>query len=173
MSRRMADAEDRIDRRRAQWAAVLPDIDTRGMAMIGRMRWITLRLRPGIEAIFVRHGLDTGEFDVLSTLLQQGEPFRMRPTELYRSLMISSGGLTARIDRLAQAGLVERQPAPDDARSLLVILTAKGRRLAEQAFREDMAWEAAALEALTADEQDRLSALLRKLALAVEARAEP
>lgn len=165
MSRQIAEPRDGVDERRAQWARVLPDLDTRGMAILGRMRRITLELRPAIEAIFARHGIDSGEFDVLGTLLRQGTPFTLRPTELYRSLMISSGGLTARLDRLVKAGFIERRPAPDDARSLLVILTAKGRALAEQAFREDMAWEASALGALTQEEQDLLEILLRKLAL--------
>ena len=171
MSRQIRDA-DGVDSRQAQWRQVLPDLDTRGMAIIGRMRRITLQLRPAIEGIFAQHGLDSGEFDVLGTLLRNGEPFTMRPTELYRSLMISSGGLTARLDRLVKAKLIERRPAPDDARSLLVILTPKGREVAERAFREDMAWEASVLEALTPEEQNRLEALLRKLALSVEAREE-
>lgn len=172
MSRYSDISADGVDARRAQWTRVLPDLDTRGMAILGRMRRITLELRPGIEAIFARHGLDSGEFDVLATLLRHGAPHRMRPTELYRSLMISSGGLTDRLNRLAKAGLIERAPAPEDARSLLVILTPKGQALAEQAFREDMAWEAAVLDALTEEEQDRLGDLLRKLALSVEGREQ-
>jgi len=168
MSRYLDGLRDGIDERRAQWARELPDVDTRGMAIIGRMRRITLSLRLEIEAIFARFGLDSGEFDVLATLLRNGSPYRMRPTELYRSLMISSGGLTDRLNRLVKAGLVERQPAPDDARSLLVSLTPKGREVAEQAFRQDMAWEAKVLGALSPDEQDQLSRLLRKLALTTD-----
>src|SRR5437899_5878438 len=95
---------DHIDRLRAQWALELPDIDTEGMAIIGRARRITLHLRPPIEAVFARHGLDAGEFDVLSTLRRAGPPYRLTPTELYRTLMISSGGLTDRLTRLEAAG---------------------------------------------------------------------
>jgi DNA-binding MarR family transcriptional regulator len=168
MSRQNAIAVDGIDQRRAQWARELPELDTAGMAIIGRMRWITLQLRPPIEAIFARHGLDSGEFDVISTLRRAGPPYRLRPTELFRSLMISSGGLTARLDRLAKAGLVTRESPPDDARSLLVTLTPQGRALAEAAFREDMAFESNALCALDTEELQSLEALLRKLVTSLQ-----
>lgn len=163
MSRQMD--EDGIDLRRAQWASELPDLDTRGMAILGRMRWITLNLRPPIEAIFKKYGLDSGEFDVITTLRRAGPPHCLRPTELYRWLMISSGGLTARLARLEKAGLVARLPDPEDARSMLVQLTPQGAALAERAFREDMAFESQVLDALTPEEAATLEALLRKLAL--------
>ncbi|MBS1164534.1 MAG: MarR family transcriptional regulator [Proteobacteria bacterium] len=170
MSRQRNEAQDNIDRRRAQWTAELPDLDTRGMAILGRMRWITLNLRPPIEAIFEKHGLDSGEFDVIATLRRSGPPYCLRPTELYCWLMISSGGLTARLAKLEKAGLITRLPDPDDARSTLVKLTPEGIDLAERAFREDMAFESAVLDALTPNECAALETLLRKLALDVLAR---
>lgn len=169
MSRQSGEAgPDPVDLRRAQWARELPDVDTAGMAVLGRARWIVLRSRPPIEAVFAAHGIDAGEFDVLATLLRSGPPYRLRPTELYRSLMISSGGLTARLDRLGRAGLVRRGAAEGDARSLPVELTAEGRRRAEAAFREDMKVEAALLSVLDAREQATLATLLRKLALSLD-----
>lgn len=151
--------------RQAQWASELPNVDTSGMAVLGRARWITLKARPAIEAVFAKHGLDTGEFDVLSTLLRAGPPYRLRPTELFRSLMISSGGLTDRLNRLGKADLIRRPATEGDGRSLPVELTEEGRRCTEAAFREDMALEAELLAVLTAEEQTALASLLRKLAL--------
>lgn len=162
-------AKDGIDERRAQWAAELPEIDTRGMAILGRARWITLTARPPIEAIFKAHGLDSGEVDVLFSLLRSGPPYRLRPTELFRSLMISSGGLTDRLNRLIKAGLIRRAAAEGDGRSLPVELTEEGIRRAREAFREDMAIEATMLEGLTEEEQTQLAGLLRKLALTITA----
>ena len=167
MSRYYEAAPDPVDHvalRRRQWAAELPDVDTDGMAILGRARWITLRVRPMIEQVFVRHDLDTGEFDVLSTLLRAGPPYRLRPTELFKALMISSGGLTDRLTRLERAGLIERLPSETDARSLLVQLTAAGRQRAEAAFREDMLVEAELLAGLTAEERAQLGSLLARLA---------
>ena len=164
-----AERRDQVDNFRAAWARELPDVDTEGMAIIGRARRITLKLRDGIEAIFASHGIEAGEFDVLGTLLRAGRPYRLRPTELYRSLMVSSGGLTNRLTRLEKASLIRRAPAAEDGRSLLVELTPAGRRLAERAFREDMAHEKAVLQSLSAGERRQLAGLLRKLSLALEA----
>lgn len=159
--------QDGIDERRAQWAAELPDVDTRGMAILGRARWITLTARPPIEELFETHGLDSGEADVLFTLLRSGPPYRLRPTELFRSLMISSGGLTDRLNRLTKAGLIRRAAAEGDGRSLPVELTEEGIRRAKAAFQEDMAIEAAMLAGLTEEEQRDLARLLKKLALTI------
>lgn len=167
MSRQLG-PRDRVDVRRAQWAQELPGVDTIGMAILGRARWITLQVRPRIEAVFAAHELDAGEFDVLATLLRNGPPYRLRPTELFRSLMISSGGLTDRLARLERAGLVRRTAPEGDARSLPVELTAEGRQRAEFAFREDMAIEAELLRGLSRGEQQDLAALLRKLVLALD-----
>lgn len=171
MSRQMA-TRDRVDARRAQWAKQLPDVDTIGMAILGRARWIALQVRPRIEAVFAAHELDTGEFDVLATLLRCGPPHRLRPTELFRSLMISSGGLTDRLGRLERAGLVRRTEPEGDARSLPVELTAEGRRRAEAAFRQDMAIEAELLRGLSRGDQQALAALLSKLVHALDDGAE-
>ncbi|MBB4039070.1 DNA-binding MarR family transcriptional regulator [Microvirga flocculans] len=168
-ARQAPPAQDGTDERRAQWQAELPDVDTRGMAILGRARWITLTARPPIEAVFKRHGLDSGEADVLFSLLRSGPPYRLRPTELFRALMISSGGLTDRLNRLEKAGLIRRVAAEGDGRSLPVELTEQGIRCAGDAFREDMAIEAAMLAGLTEDEQSQLASLLRKLALTIGA----
>lgn len=163
----IGERQDHVDRLRAQWARELPDLDTSPMAVIGRARRITLRLRPDIEAVFARHGLDAGEFDVISTLLRSGEPWRLTPTELYQTLMISSGGLTARLNRLEAAGLIRRREAQEDRRSLLVELTEVGRAKAEAAFREDMALESRLLDGLDPAEQAELARLLTRLALSL------
>lgn len=162
---------DRIERRRDQWRQELPEVDTIGMAILGRARLATVLARGPIERVFARHGLDAGEFDVVATLLRSGPPYRLRPTELYASLMISSGGLTDRLNRLQKAGLVARRRSENDARSLLVELTAKGRGVAEAAFREDMALEARLLEGLTAEEKALLAALLARLVAVVDEQA--
>lgn len=172
MSRQVDELVDHVETRRLQWEQELPDVDTSGMAILGRARWITLQARPRIEAVFARHGLDTGEFDVLTTLLRAGPPYRLRPTELYTQLMISSGGLTDRLRRLERAKLIRRAPSEVDARSMLVELTDAGRARTEAAFREDMAVEAQLLSGLTAAESDMLATLLARLAHSITDRTE-
>lgn len=163
--------EDHVDRLRRQWARELPDLNTEPMAVLGRAMRLTNMVRPSIEATFAGYGLDRGEFDVIGTLRRSGPPYRLTPTEMYGLLMISSGGLTHRLVRLEKAGLIRREPSPDDGRSMLVALTEAGIALAEKAFRKDMANEAQFLEPLSAKERDMLAGLLRKLIVGIESRA--
>lgn len=161
-------SEDHVDRLRRQWRQQLPDLDTEPMAILGRAYRLSTLVRPGIEATFAEFGLERGEFDVIGTLLRSGPPHRLTPTELYTLLMISSGGLTHRLDRLEKAALIRREKSARDGRSVIVALTEAGAVLAERAFRADMANEAAFLRGLDVAERDTLAGLLRKLVNSVE-----
>lgn len=158
---------DHVDRLMGQWTRELPDLDTSPMAILGRIYRLSHLVRPGIEATFAAFDLDRGAFDVIATLRRAGPPYRLTPTALYTSLMISSGGLSHRLDRLERAGLITRERSPEDGRSILVGLTEEGRRRAEAAFRADMANEAALLAGMDAERRDALAALLRELTLAI------
>lgn len=154
---------DHVDRLRAQWRRELPSVDTVGMEILGRVYRLSRIVGREIESLFHSFKLDRAEFDVLAALRRAGPPFRLTPTELYRSLMGSSGGMTHRIDRLMEAGLVVRAGPAVDGRSSPVELTKKGRSLIEKAFRADMALEARYLRVLSTDERIRLARLLREL----------
>ncbi|WP_404934345.1 MarR family winged helix-turn-helix transcriptional regulator [Nitratireductor sp. L15S-10] len=154
---------DHVDRLRAQWARELPDLDTSPMSILGRIYRLSILVRPGIEETFAAFGLDRGEFDVIATLRRAGAPYRLTPTELYRSLMITSGGLTHRLKRLEKAGLVKRAPSPEDGRSMMVELTSAGKTRAEEAFRADMASELALFAAMPQARRELLEELLREL----------
>ncbi|MEN3238465.1 MarR family transcriptional regulator [Methylobacterium ajmalii] len=175
MSRQIAPKADDCDGiavRRRQWARELPDVDTRGMGILGRARRLALIARPRIDAVLSSYGLDAGEADVLFTLLRSGPPYRLRPTELFQSMLVSSGGMTHRLNKLTQAGLIARQPAEGDGRSLLVELTDEGKQKAEAAFRADMAVEAEFLEGLSEAEQTQLGDLLRRLTASLELKSD-
>lgn len=159
---------DRVDGIYEQWAVEFPDVRTHGAQVLARARRLTLLVRPLIEAAFKRFDLDTGEFDVIATLRRHGPPFTMRPTELFKSLMISSGGLTDRLDRLEARGFVRRRASAEDARSMLVELTPAGRKCIEGAFRADMDIENGLIEALSREERGQLANLLRKLMIGLE-----
>lgn len=159
---------DHVSRLVAQWRLETPDVPLDGMEIIARARRLTLLSRPAIEAVFDRYGIDTGQFDVLATLRRSGEPFALRPTELFQALMISSGGLTDRLNRLEKKGLISREASRSDKRSMLVILTQKGRVLIDKAFAEDMAAEETILAPLDKGERKTLAALLAKLLCKIE-----
>lgn len=161
-------SEDHVDRLRAQWARELPDLDTEPMAILGRAKRLSNLVGPSIEETFAGFGLDRGEFDVISTLRRSGPRYRLTPTAMYTSLMLSSGGLTHRLDRLERAGLIKREKSDSDGRSVLVALTEGGIELAEKAFRADMASEIAFLQGLEAKDRAMLADLLRKLIISIE-----
>jgi DNA-binding MarR family transcriptional regulator len=156
-------AEDHVDSIVAQWERERPDIDTTGMAIVGRIRRIDRVIQERIDAVFAGHGLEAWEFDVLATLRRNGEPHQLTPGELLDSMMITSGAMTNRIDRLQGRGLVERRPHPDDGRQVLVSLTAAGRELVDTVVADHAANQVGLVSSLTERQQQQLTELLRKL----------
>lgn len=165
--------DDHVARLIEQRRRETPDIPLDGMEILARARRLDLLSRPAIEAVFKKHGIDAGEFDVLATLQRAGPPYTRRPTELYEALMISSGGLTDRLARLEKRDLVERTSSPSDGRSLLVKLTAKGLALIDKAFQEDMTVELELLTPLNQHERETLATLLAKLLRGIEENRAP
>ncbi len=76
-------------------------------------------------------GLPLTWYDVLVQLSEAGGRLRMQ--ELARAVLLSKSGLTRLVDRLCQAGYLERQPDPEDGRGTLAVLTPEGRRVLRQA----------------------------------------
>ncbi|WP_425624628.1 MarR family winged helix-turn-helix transcriptional regulator [Agrobacterium radiobacter] len=147
-----------------QWRKERPDIDPFPMELLGRLGEITLLImRDRLTPFFMEHGLQSGEFDVLATLRRSGAPYEITPTRLYESAMLSSGGMTARIDRLEREGLVERRRHPTDRRGILVALTPKGVSLVDTMLVKHVENERLALAGLTVAEQQQFNALSIKL----------
>lgn len=164
-------APDPVDQMLEAWRAARPDLDEELAAMgtFGRLGRIQVRAARAIEAVFDAHGLSTGEFDVLAALRRAGAPHALTPSELARSLMLSPGGMTNRIDRLEEAGWVQRQPDPDDRRSLSVVLTPEGLALVDAAVTDHVANEAELLAALSGAQRQALDDALRTLLASLEA----
>lgn len=155
---------DRADRAVEQWGRERPDLPSLPMALFGRLSEASERaLREHMNPLFAAAGLQTGEFDVLATLRRSGAPYMLSPTRLYEASMISSGGMTARLDRLENAGLIERRPDPNDRRGKLIALTDAGRVVIDDTIGKHVANEQRLLASLTLKEQEALNDLLRKL----------
>ena len=147
-----------------QWQRELPQMDTSAMQLAGQLGTVAqLMARDWLNPLFAQHGLQPGEFDVLATLRRSGAPYALTPTALYEAAMLSSGGMTNRIDRLEAAGLIERQKHPSDRRGVLVALTSQGRELIDKLVLLHVANEQRMLASLTAREQGQLGQLLAKL----------
>ncbi|HEX4193369.1 MAG TPA: MarR family transcriptional regulator [Stellaceae bacterium] len=159
---------DRADTAIEQWRRERPDLPSLPMALLGRLSEAAERvMRDHLNPLFAEAGLQPGEFDVLATLRRAGKPYMLSPTQLYEALMISSGGMTARLDRLERAGLTERHADPNDRRGKLIALTAQGRAIVDAALTKHVANEQKLLAALSPAEQEKLNQLLKKLIAAL------
>jgi DNA-binding MarR family transcriptional regulator len=159
---------DHVDRVLAEWREEEPRLDTSPVAVVARIGRASALLDRGLNENFSRFGLNRTSWDALAALRRVGPPYRRSPTELYRSLMRTSGGMTHLVDRLVQAGLVERVADPDDRRGLLVALTRRGRTLVARIGPSHLETERRMLAALTKREQAELARLLRKLLIGLE-----
>ena len=160
---------DIVDRIICQWQSERPDLDARCMGVVGRILRLAGHFERRANECLNEFDLAIWAFDVLGTLRRRGEPFSMTPTELMKSVMLSSGAMTNRIDRLEALGLIERIPHEQDRRSLQVRLTPKGRKIIDAAspVRFEEAWDA--VRNLSKHEQATLATLLRKVLMTVEA----
>ena len=163
---------DKIDEVRAQWRRAAPELDTSPIEILGRIYRIAAITGRAIAEAFEAHKLERGEFDVLATLYRAGEPHELTPTELYRQLMITSGGLTHRLNLLENARLITRAKSPNDGRSFRVRLTKAGRERVLAAYADDLAREARLLDGLDDRDRAELAALLRRLHLIVDRNTE-
>jgi DNA-binding MarR family transcriptional regulator len=158
---------DRIDQILAQWGRERPELPTGAMALVGRIQRAAAALRPRLDRVHEKSGLQGDSFDVLASLRRSGPPYQLSPTQLYREMMLSSGAMTNRIDRLEKAGLVVRRDDPNDRRGTLVRLTAKGKTLVDAATDKHVANEENVVAALSVAEQRTLNEMLRKLLIAL------
>jgi DNA-binding MarR family transcriptional regulator len=162
------DESDEIDRVRRQWRSECAGLDTTPMETIGRILRVQFLAGLKMRRVFQRHGIDSGGFDVLATLRRSGAPHRLTPTHLYKGLVLTSGAMTHRLDALEKAGLVERQPDPEDRRGSLICLTRNGRTLVDRAMKAHLEVEATIAVQLSEAEQKTLAKLLKKLLLIME-----
>jgi DNA-binding MarR family transcriptional regulator len=159
---------DPVDKILSQWQRERSDLDVSPMGIIGRIGRLSKHLDRSIQETVSDFGLNGGEFDVLATLLRSGQPYQLSPTELFNTLMISSGTITHRIDRLEQADLVKRIPDLSDRRGMLVQLTDRGFNTIEQAVEAHVANGHRLIAALEEGERKVLTQLLRKLLISFE-----
>ena len=129
----MTEHLDAAARAVAKWKQELPELEAENMLLIGRLKRAAALIARELEKVYGEYGLTEGSFDVLATLRRSGAPYTLTPTELFSSLMVTSGTMTTRLKNLENQGLIDRLPNPDAARSMLVRLTEKGKELIEQA----------------------------------------
>lgn len=163
---------DGVDRILEQWARERPELDTQAMGVFGRVARIAAIVNDAMERTYAQHGISRADFDVLATLRRSGEPFQLSPGALSSALMLTTGGMTGRLNRLEGAGLVTRSADLGDRRALLVTLTDRGRELIDTAVVSGVEALQELLADVPAGQRSQLSDLLRGL-LAAVTRAAP
>jgi DNA-binding MarR family transcriptional regulator len=158
--------EDHVDGVVATWRDAHPDWDLSGMALLGRVSRIERLLEVRRLEVLRPEGLTTADVDVLASLWRH--PAGQRPRDLRRSMMVGSGTLTPRLDRLEAAGWLRRRPDPDDQRGRVLVLTATGRRRVPRLVERLLAVENDALAALPRTAVDRLVGDLGRLLSSLE-----
>jgi DNA-binding MarR family transcriptional regulator len=156
-------SQDAIDRIVDQWTRERPDLDHSPTQVLQRITLLYLLESASFAEVFGGYGVTFAEYEVLAVLRRSGPPYRLNSTDLCCAVVLSSGAMTNRIDRLEAAGLVERFPDPDDRRGTLVALTERGGQVVDEALLAHRANGERLLSALTADERRQLADLLRKL----------
>jgi len=127
-----------------------------------RISRIALHIARSQDEAFGRFGLGRGDVGVLAALRFAGPKQQLSPTSLFKGLMLSSAGITSRLDRLEKRGYVKRTRHPSDRRGVLVELTLAGRKAVEEVVSADTARERDVVAGLSASERRTLAALLKK-----------
>jgi DNA-binding MarR family transcriptional regulator len=154
---------DQVDALVAAWRRERPDLDVEPLEILSRVVRLARHLELARREAFERLGLAQWQFDVLAALRRAGPPYQMTPGELLAENLVSSGTMTHRIDQMAAAGLVSRQPDPGDGRVVRVRLTAAGREAADHALSDLLERERELLANLSEADRGRLAGLLRCL----------
>jgi DNA-binding MarR family transcriptional regulator len=155
--------DDHVQRLVDQWRPERPDLDLEAMVTVARVGQLARLFNGVINELAGSYGLQQAEGDVLFTLRRAGAPYRLSPAAISDSLLVSSGTLTSRLDRLEAKGLIERIPHPTDRRSMEVQLTDEARKIVDEAVTVHVRNEQRMLAALSQRELESLNGITSKL----------
>jgi DNA-binding MarR family transcriptional regulator len=162
-SRPSTEAALGVDDILGQWRRERPDLDPIPIALFGMIARVYLISRRHINGTLKEFGLTREMFDVLATLRRSGPPYQLTPTQLSRSLVLTGPGMTNRLDRLEESGLVLRLRSSGDRRSVQISLTAEGFKLIEEVTEQLAHSESQLIAAFAPEKATQLIGLLEEL----------
>jgi DNA-binding MarR family transcriptional regulator len=163
-----SDPQDHVDEILEQWRKERPDLDVAPLGLYGRLFRLVHLSDDVLAKGLASYELQPGWFDLLAALRRAGAPYELNPTRLMHATLLSSSGMTKRLDRMEAAGFIERRPDPHDRRGTLVRLTRRGKRVIDAAVETHVENERRLLDPLSAHERRTLDALLRTLLIQLE-----
>ncbi len=158
----MTGEPDLVDDLLDAWRATRPDLDPGPLGTVGRVIVLAKHLERSVELALAKHHLSLGQFDILATLRRAGKKGGLTPGQLLQSVVLSSGGMTSRLDKLEVAGLIARESDPSDRRGVMVFLTQKGRKVIDAATATRFQEAADSLPPLAPAEQEVFEEYLRR-----------
>lgn len=158
---------DGVDVIVSHWAVARPELDVSALKVFGRLHRSFLVYRSEISETFDKFDITESGFDVLACLRRSVPHHRLTAGELAEQTLVTTGGLSLRVKRLEDAGLVTRSKDAGDARVVYVELTATGGALVDRVADEHFAKLQTMLAELTRDEASTLASLLAKLETSV------
>lgn len=147
-----------------QWRRERPDLDPSPMLVVGRMFRLTEEWDRRLRGPFAAAGLGNGDFDVLAALRRSGEPYALSAGELSRTVLVTTGAITKRVDRLEAGGWATRSVDEEDSRGRRIALTEAGSRLVDELMAVHLENQRALIAGLSGGERETLAGLLAKLA---------
>jgi DNA-binding MarR family transcriptional regulator len=154
---------DSVDVLLASWARQRPDLDMSPIGIVSRLGRVRDYLDAQLAVVYGNYGLTPPDFAVLVTLARLEVASGVSQRRLADELGLTAGTVSVRVDHLVEQGLVRRDADPDSKRNVLVTLTDHGQNLFDRVAPAHLANADRLLTALTADERDLLTGLLRKL----------
>lgn len=159
--------EDRVDRLVSDLAALRPDMAPGVKAVAARLLHLSDLVLRYYSAVTEPFGVSLSGLGVLTSLARHA-PQRLTLTELNRDILVTSGGITFVVSQLEKQGLVVKNRHPGDGRAVLVGLTRRGRRIADELIDAVARADAAAFGGSDALEQDQAQTVLRRLQAGIE-----
>ena len=160
---------DAVDRLLSQWRSERPDLDVSPLGIAIRIELLAKLLHRYTTDSLARVGLKPWEYDVMSTLRRQGEPFALPASELAKASLLTPGAMTTRIDQLEAQRLVKRKPDPDDRRGIRVMLTRKGQATVDSAIAARLEAAETAVDGISRKDRSSAERALRLILESVEA----
>jgi DNA-binding MarR family transcriptional regulator len=166
---------DLVDGTTTAWRREMPEVDRVDVELTRRAARLGVLLQDRLAACLEPWGMTRADYNVLNILRAAGAPYELRPTDLRARLLLSSGGISNVLNRLARSGLIERERDARDGRGSWVRLTQDGVETAEATMRAWVADQEVLYRNVTESQARAASDALRQVLLAIGDRepAEP
>lgn len=159
---------DLIDKLIADWNLECPELNVDAMHVVGRIIKLGKQFEKRAGERLKQVGIHYTDLDVLASLRRSGSPYQLSPKQLMTSVLLTSGAMTALLNRLTKLELIYRIPDKTDGRIILAALTDKGKLLIDEAIKLRFDEAKNSIKFLSQNEFENLSFLLRKVMVYID-----